>query len=112
MGAKSLTVDRDGWTGRVQLSINDDEGFGHRLLGPKYNGSSENIATLKLGASERQVLADELGFARLLKAAKALVDRDVAYDGNSALISADSHAEAIRLVTDLRSAIDKAEVWS
>lgn len=48
----SIDVDRDGLTGRLQVSINQrDEnghGHGHRLLGPKYLGASEQIATAEL----------------------------------------------------------------
>jgi len=44
-----LTIDvtRDGWTGKLQLSISqlDEDGAGHgfRLAGPKFNGSSEPV---------------------------------------------------------------------
>lgn len=37
-----LCVDRDGWTGGYQLSIDDDNG-GFRIAGPKYNGSSKRL---------------------------------------------------------------------
>lgn len=42
-GKITLDVTRDGWTGRLQLSISltDENGAGHgyRLAGPKFNGS-------------------------------------------------------------------------
>ena len=44
-----LTIDvtRDGWTGKLQLSISkhdeDGTGTGYRLAGPKFNGSSEPV---------------------------------------------------------------------
>lgn len=48
----SIDVDRDDFTGRLQVSINQrDEnghGHGHRLLGPKYLGASEQVATADL----------------------------------------------------------------
>lgn len=50
-----LDVDRDGWTKGLQLNIAElDEnghGWGYRLAGPKYNGSSENLLRVEL--SER-----------------------------------------------------------
>lgn len=42
-----LNVDRDGWTGGLQLSIGDDAG-GFRLAGPKFNGSGERVLTRRL----------------------------------------------------------------
>ncbi|MGW9170128.1 hypothetical protein [Streptomyces decoyicus] len=46
-------VDKDGWTGGLQVSLNQlDEnqaGWGYRLYGPKYNGSSENVLRFTLG---------------------------------------------------------------
>lgn len=48
----TLEVSRDGWTGRLQLSINqlDSDGCGHgyRLAGPKFNGSGEKLLTRTL----------------------------------------------------------------
>jgi hypothetical protein len=38
-----ISVDKDGWTGGIQIAI-DMDGGGYRLAGPSYNGSS---ATLK-----------------------------------------------------------------
>lgn len=43
-----LQVDRDGWTGDIQLNIGNPQGGGYRIAGPKYNGSSENILTVTL----------------------------------------------------------------
>lgn len=44
-----LTLDRDGWTKRHQLSlcltVNGEEQHGIRLAGPKYNGSSTPLQT-------------------------------------------------------------------
>lgn len=45
-----LAVSRDGWTGQLQLSIEDENG-GFRLKGPKFNGSSETL--LKAEIDER-----------------------------------------------------------
>jgi hypothetical protein len=49
-----LTVDRDGLTGRLQVSIGDRDahgaGTGHRLLGPKYLGSSSSLAETEIDA--------------------------------------------------------------
>lgn len=50
----TLELSKDGWTGGLQLSINDtDAGHGYRLMGPKFNGSSKLIASREL--DERDV---------------------------------------------------------
>ena len=45
-------VDRDGWTKNLQLNIakldENDRGWGFRLAGPKYNGSSKNLLRTEL----------------------------------------------------------------
>ena len=38
-----LSIDRDGATGCLQISINDGNG-GYRIHGPKYAGGSRNLA--------------------------------------------------------------------
>ncbi|MFJ7067538.1 hypothetical protein [Streptomyces sp. NPDC101115] len=42
-----IDVDRDGWTERLQLNVarldENGQGWGYRLAGPKYNGSSTNL---------------------------------------------------------------------
>jgi len=38
-----IRVDKDGWTGNLQVNICVPESGGYRLAGPKYNGSSENL---------------------------------------------------------------------
>lgn len=43
----TIDVSRDGWTDGVQLSIGDDNG-GYRLAGPKFNGSSETLGSVKV----------------------------------------------------------------
>lgn len=49
-----ITVDRDGYTGRYQVAISktDENGYGHghRLAGPKYSGSGENVIEERLSA--------------------------------------------------------------
>lgn len=40
--AVTISVERDGWTGALQLSVNDESG-GFRLCGPKFNGSSTPV---------------------------------------------------------------------
>lgn len=44
MSGVRLEIHRDGWTGGLQLSIGNDYS-GYRLIGPKFNGSSEVIAS-------------------------------------------------------------------
>lgn len=50
-GVVCFTVDRDGWTDSLQLSIGDDDG-GYRLAGPKYNGSSKSLLRRPLTARD------------------------------------------------------------
>lgn len=52
-----------------------------------------------------RVVVDRLA---LKLAAKALIDRDCQYDGPNLVIPCGSHAEAIRLVADLRAAVERA----
>lgn len=56
----TLKVSRDGWTGQLQLSINqldsDDCGHGYRLAGPKFNGSGETLLSRTLDQRD----ADEI----------------------------------------------------
>jgi hypothetical protein len=62
----SIEVDRDGWTGQLQLSIRDNNvdgngrevagGGGYRLAGPKFNGSSKRVLSARIGHVEaRQI---------------------------------------------------------
>lgn len=47
-----MDVDRDGWTKGIQLNIaeldENNSGWGYRLAGPKYNGSSKNLLRVEL----------------------------------------------------------------
>lgn len=60
-----LSVDKDGWTGQIQLSISKTEGetfrSGYRLAGPKYNGSSKNLLTKELTEVDKQRILECLG---------------------------------------------------
>ncbi|KUH38422.1 MULTISPECIES: hypothetical protein [Streptomyces] len=51
-----IDVDRDGWTKRLQLNISqldqDGHGWGYRLAGPKYNGSSQRLLRCELTARD------------------------------------------------------------
>ncbi len=51
-----IDVDRDGWTKRLQLNVAkldaDGHGWGYRLAGPKYNGSSTNLLRCELTARD------------------------------------------------------------
>lgn len=55
-----ISVDRDGYTNGIQLSINavDDDGCGHgyRIFGPKYLGDSELVREYTLDKRD----ADEI----------------------------------------------------
>lgn len=75
-----MDVDRDGWTKGLQLNIAEiDEagsGWGYRLAGPKYNGSSENLLRKEL--DER----DAAEIRKMLDKAFPLVEAEVASDGH------------------------------
>jgi len=51
-----------------------------------------------------------LGAPRLASTASALIDRDCIYDGARVIIPCDSHAEAMRLVRELRDAVNAATI--
>ena len=51
-----ICVDKDGWTGALQLCIEHEGGSGFRLAGPKYNGSSKRLLTHEITAGQ----ADEI----------------------------------------------------
>ena len=55
-----LTVDRDAYTGRVQLGIcvldENGSGHGHRIAGPKYLGAGEVLMKARID----QEAADEI----------------------------------------------------
>ena len=48
-----LTVDRDGLTGGMQISISNDS-HGYRIHGPKYCGQSTPVVTHKLTERDAQ----------------------------------------------------------
>lgn len=53
-----LCVDKDGWTGGIQTSIDiaddKDGGIGYRISGPKYNGSSKSLAKVVLSQRDAE----------------------------------------------------------
>lgn len=55
-----------------------------------------------------QAASEAVEIVRLKMAARALVHRDCEYDGANIVIPCTSHAEAIRLVADLRAALERA----
>lgn len=77
--AVTITVDQDGLTGQLQLSITDGE-TGFRLAGPKYIGSSENLLTAALDQRDAdeirtyldKITDDDAEYAAYLEAASAL----------------------------------------
>lgn len=52
----TINVDRDGWTGLLQVSIGNDR-HGYRLAGPKYNGSSETLLAADIDAETAERVA-------------------------------------------------------
>ncbi|MFJ2676339.1 hypothetical protein [Streptomyces sp. NPDC087525] len=62
-----ITVDRDGWTNGLQINIvrvdDNATGWGYRLAGPKYNGSSKNLIRRELDerdAKEIRAMLDKV----------------------------------------------------
>lgn len=59
-----ISVDRDGLTGALQLSIDlerpDGTGHGYRLAGPKFNGSSKKVFRHQLGGRDVQEIRSYL----------------------------------------------------
>ncbi|MEL7994246.1 hypothetical protein AAG656_28500 [Streptomyces albidoflavus] len=59
-----LEVDRDGWTSNLQVNLaqvdDNDSGWGYRLAGPKYNGSSRNLLSRTLDERDAQEIRDAL----------------------------------------------------
>ncbi|MEU6057940.1 hypothetical protein [Streptomyces sp. NPDC047097] len=59
-----FTVDRDGWTTGLQLNIaqldENNRGWGYRLAGPKYNGSSKNLLTAILTERDAEEIRAKL----------------------------------------------------
>lgn len=53
-------------------------------------------------------LARVMADIELKMAARALMDRDCRYDGPNIVIPCNSHAEAIQLVRELRTALERA----
>lgn len=60
-----LCVDQDGWTGGIQLSI-DDESGGYRISGPKFNGSSKRLKRHRLTERDCSELERYIAKARAL----------------------------------------------
>lgn len=58
----TINVERDGLTGKLQLSINDvDEsgsGSGYRIAGPKFNGTSTTLLSAPISRHDaKQIIA-------------------------------------------------------
>ncbi|NJQ14193.1 hypothetical protein [Streptomyces bohaiensis] len=57
-----IAVDRDGWSGELQLSVGDDRG-GYRLAGPKFNGSGTRIVSAQLRQQDADRIREYLDVA-------------------------------------------------
>ncbi|MEU3386337.1 hypothetical protein [Streptomyces albidoflavus] len=59
-----LDIDLDGWTQRLQANLvqggPDGLGWGYRLAGPKYNGSSRNLLSRTLDERDAREIRDAL----------------------------------------------------
>lgn len=58
-----LTVDRDGWTKGIQISIGTADS-GYRIAGPKYNGSSASLVNHRLSERDIREIQTFLDLAR------------------------------------------------
>jgi hypothetical protein len=60
----TLEVTRDGWTGKLQLSINKTDengaGDGYRIAGPKFNGSGRVLLSRTLDVRDRDEIRSYL----------------------------------------------------
>lgn len=63
----TLDLDKDGWTGGLQLSIQrtrpDGGGDGYRLHGPKYNGSGKNLISHEIDQRDAEEIRGYLNAA-------------------------------------------------
>lgn len=63
-----ITVERDGWTDGMQLSVNveysDGRGHGYRIAGPKFNGSSQVLKKHSLNTRDINEIEGYLKMAR------------------------------------------------
>ncbi|MFF5778111.1 hypothetical protein ACFY7Y_14320 [Streptomyces virginiae] len=86
-----MDVDRDGWTKGLQLNIaeldENNQGWGYRIAGPKYNGSSKNLLRVELDerdAAEIRTMLDKafpLAAVEQIDQTGPLVDTEEASDG-------------------------------
>lgn len=60
MPSIEIHVDQDGWTRRIQIGLMSSEGFGFRLAGPKYNGSSTNLLSHTLTEKDVEAIQNIL----------------------------------------------------
>lgn len=88
----SIELSRDGWTQRLQLSIQhyaeDGSGDGYRLWGPKFNGSSTVV--------HKHVL-DERDAAEI----RAYLDREFPVPGALPVPSEESQQAAAEILGDI-----------
>jgi hypothetical protein len=63
----TLDVTRDGWTGKLQLSINrrdeNGTGYGYRIAGPKFNGSGRTLLVRVLDEDDAREIRSYLDAA-------------------------------------------------
>jgi hypothetical protein len=59
-----IEVCRDGWTGKLQMSISlldeDGAGNGYRLAGPKFNGSGQPLLIAKIDERAAQEIRRQI----------------------------------------------------
>lgn len=61
-----ITLYRDGWTKAMQIDIGDKDS-GYRLLGPKFNGSSEVLSKYELHERDAEAIMD---YCKLVRVAR------------------------------------------
>lgn len=99
-GPKTYELAVVGWNGTPVhcVYLND-----YRVAGGKPWGGSETYRGWQISMKDIESAIPEV--AKVRSAAKALIDRDCQYAGANVVIPCADHAEAMRLVRELRAAI-------
>lgn len=100
----TIDVDRDGWTSQLQVSLQQHNekgsGWGYRLAGPKYNGSSKSLVSQELSQRDADEIREHLDAVFPLTV--WLLDQDKALTSDPEVFSNERAAknEAIRSYRD------------
>lgn len=100
----TIDVDRDGWTGKLQVSLQQTNekgsGWGYRLAGPKFNGSSKNLISQELSQRDADEIRGHLN--AVFPLAVWLLDQDEALSSDPEVFASERAAKdaAIRSYRD------------